>query len=258
MTASGTLDLSKDLCQEITRHFGLDRNVIEAISPCTPFQRDVVNCASNEGRHAIGNAVYEVSEDVDADRLAAAWKDSVQCTPALRACIFTSKAGDSFQLVLRESFVFARMSWTSASLKSTIMRDEASAAVAGPRCNRFVLLGEPNTKRVLIWTFSHAFVDTAFRGRILKQVLAAYKDEHGRVVSLPPTPELVDSEDEGYPGTPVSDAAVGMLRATLFWREKLGGLDASVFPHLSSHLTAPAIDKEAKHHIPYPPSVQHK
>ncbi|OAR02193.1 hypothetical protein LLEC1_03412 [Akanthomyces lecanii] len=259
LTARDTMNLRKDLCQEITRYFGLERDAIEAISPCTPFQRDVIDCTSSASRHAIGNVVFEISEDVDAERLAAAWKDTVQLTPALRACTYTSKTGELFQFVLRESFVFARTSWTSASLKSALVRDEASAAAAGPRCNRFSLFRDPITeRRILVWTFSHAFVDTAFQDRILKQVLAAYKDGHGRIFSLPPTPELFGSEDGGCPGTPMFEAAVDMPRARMFWQEKLSGLDASVFPPLSSHLTVPAIDTEAEHHFPYPPSVQHK
>lgn len=77
MAASGTLDLPEDLCQEITQHFSLYQSVIEAILPCTSFQRDVINCASHKGRHAIGNVVFRISEDVNAERLAAAWKDTV-------------------------------------------------------------------------------------------------------------------------------------------------------------------------------------
>lgn len=148
------------------------------------------------------------------------------------------------------------MYWVFGSLKSAIKRDEASAAIAGPRCNRFVLLEESNTKRVLLWTFSHAFVDTAFQSRILKQVLAAYKDGQGRVFSLPPTPEPVDTEDEEGVRTPVSEAVMDMQQATQFWQGKLGGLDASVFPHSSSRSTV--IDRKAEHHIAYLPSMQHK
>jgi hypothetical protein len=236
---SRTVDLtsSKELSREITQCFGLERDAIEAILPCTPFQLDVIDCSSHDGRRAVGHAVYEIPNGVDTERLAAAWKDTVQCAPALRKCTFTSKSGECFQLVLRENFVFARIYWTSASLKSAIIRDEASAAIAGPRCNRFVILEDSNTKRqIFIWTFSNAFVDSASQERMLQQVLAAYKDGYGRVFSLPPTPDLVGSENGEDLRTPESEQAEGMQRAMQFSQEKLSGLDASVFPHLSSHL----------------------
>ncbi|KAM3513239.1 hypothetical protein MY11210_003105 [Beauveria gryllotalpidicola] len=256
---NGTVDLPRDLCREIARHFGLEQDVIEDILPCTPFQRDVIQCASDDKRRAVGHVVYEIPDDVDAERLAAAWKATVQYTPALRTCTFTLKTGSSFQIVLRDCFIFAQMYCTSAHLKSAIMKDEASAAVAGPRCNRYVLVGDPNTKRrILIWTFSHAFVDSAFQKRILQQVHAAYKEGHGRIFSLQPTTDLVESESGGYLSTPASEQAVGLERATQFWQEKLNGLDASVFPYLPSHIRVPAIDAQMDHRIPRPPFIRHE
>ncbi|OAA42031.1 bsls-like protein [Beauveria brongniartii RCEF 3172] len=253
---NGTANLPRDIFWEIARHFGLEQDEIEEILPCTPFQRDVTECASDDKRRAVGHVVYEIPEDVDTKRLAAAWKATARYTPALRTCIFASKTGNSFQLILRDCFIFARMYWASAHLESAIVKDEASAAVAGPRCNRYVLLGEPNTKRrVLIWTFSHAFVDSAFQERILQQVLATYKDGHGQVF-LQPTADLAESESGGYLSTPASERAVGMERATQFWQEKLHGLDASVFPHLPSHMRVPAIDAQADHYVPCPPFIQ--
>nr|AFP96785.1 bassianolide synthetase [Beauveria bassiana] len=256
---NGTVDLPTDLSREITRHFGLEQDEIEEILPCTPFQRDVIECASDDKRRAVGHVVYEIPEDVDTERLAAAWKATVRYTPALRTCIFTSETGNAFQVVLRDCFIFARMYCPSTHLKSAIVKDEASAAVAGPRCNRYVLIGEPNSKRrVLIWTFSHSFVDSAFQGRILQQVLAAYKDGHGRVLSLQPTTDLVESENGDHLSTPASERTVGNERATQFWQEKLHGLDASVFPRLPSHKRVPAIDARADHYLPCSPFIQHE
>ncbi|KAJ2979739.1 hypothetical protein NQ176_g3070 [Zarea fungicola] len=255
---SGSLvDEPETLYGEINQRLGIDRESIEAILPCTPFQRDVIDSAAHDGRHAVGHVDFEIPEDIDAQRLAAAWKETVHRTPALRACTFTSNTGESFQLVLRESFVFSRMYWTSPGLKAAIVNDEATVAIAGPRCSRFVLLDDSRTRRQrLIWTFSYALVDGAFQKRILQRVLEAYKNGHGQLYSLPVTPDKLETEEEE--NRPRIHQAVGMEQAIQFWSEKLGGLDASVFPHLTSHLIMPDTDAQMKHHTSLASDVKPK
>ncbi len=259
MVSTDVAGQPKDLLYEISRRFGLDRDAIETILPCTPFQCDVLDCAVDDALHTVGHAIYEIPEDVGAQRLAAAWKETVRRTPALRACTFTSKTGDSFQLVLRESFIFSRLYWTLPNPKAAIVKDEAAAAIAGPRCNRLVLFDDPNTKRqLLIWTFSHAFVDKAFQRRILRQVLAAYKEGSGHQYSLPVTPDSSVGTDEEHLILPKIPQALGLGRAIHFWQEQLSGLDASIFPHLTSPLTTPHTSAHSEHEIPYPSFAQHK
>ncbi|KAF5007943.1 hypothetical protein FDECE_5755 [Fusarium decemcellulare] len=251
--------------EQVTRFFGLGQDKIENILPCTPFQHDVMDCAADDRQRAVGHAIYEIPQNIDTTRLAAAWKETVRQTPSLRTCTFTSKVGDAFQVVLRDSFVFSWMSWTTPDLKDAVVQDEAAAALAGPRCNRFVLLDNPHTKkRLLIWTFSHALVDGIFQKRILQRVLIAYKDGHDELSRLPETPDdSSEAQSEEDPQTnpfnmPKIPQAKDMERATQFWQEHLSGLDASAFPPLSSHLAMPYPDTKAEHRITYSRSLHQK
>ncbi|CAJ0555335.1 Ff.00g054000.m01.CDS01 [Fusarium sp. VM40] len=255
---------SKALCEQVSRSLGLGQDKIENIFPGTPFQRDVIDCATDDKQRAVGHAVFEIPKDVDAARLAAAWKETVLHTPSLRTCTFTSKAGDVFQVVLRDSFVFSWMSGPSVDLKEAVVQDEAAAALAGPRCNRFVLLEDPDTKeRQLIWTFSHALVDSTFQERILRRVLKAYKDandEHPRQIETPDSSQATPEEDlQPNPSKMLKiPQAADMERAVEFWKDHLSGLNASAFPHLSSHLSMPHPDAKAEHRVSYSSSAQQK
>ncbi|KAM0667388.1 hypothetical protein ACQRIU_003253 [Beauveria bassiana] len=255
-----TVEHLNGLYEEINRRFGLDRDAIETILPCTPFQYDVLDCAANDARHAVGHAMYEISQHVKVKRLIAAWKETVRRTPALRACTFTSTTGESFQLVLRESFVLSRIYWSSSSLQAAVLKDETAAAIAGPRCNRLVLLEDPDTKKqLLIWVFHLALVDSTVQEPILRRVLAAYKSEDDQLDSLPLTPDSSGGSDSDSPSTLKMPRAFDQEKATQFWQRQLSGLDASVFPPLSSHLTTPKADARIEHYISWPASAaQHR
>ncbi|KAK2685099.1 Enniatin synthetase [Fusarium oxysporum] len=252
--------------KQVTRFFGLGQDRIENILPGTPFQRDIMDCAAKDGQRAVGHVVFEIPQDIDTARLAAAWKETVHQTPALRTCAYTSNTGDVFQVVLRESFVFSWMDWTSLGLKDEVVQDEAAAAVAGPRCNRFVLLDNPDTnERLLIWTFSHALVDTAFQERVLGRVLKAYKDAHDELPRQLETPDSSQATPEEDPNPNPNPSRIlkipqvaDMERATQFWRKYFSGLDASAFPPLSPPLTIPSPDAQAEHRISYSSPIQTK
>ncbi len=79
--------------KQAIRHCGLDPGKIENVMPCTPFQRDVMDCAAGDERCAVGHVVYEIPEDVNIERLTAAWKEVVRRTPALRTRVLESDGG---------------------------------------------------------------------------------------------------------------------------------------------------------------------
>lgn len=226
-------------------HFGLKRDAIESVLLCTSFQCDVIDCAADDGRRAIGHVVYELPSHVDLDRLAAAWKEVTRQTAALRTCIFKSKTGDYSQVILSKSFTWAHLTLfeTSLDTKESVVQDEAGAGMTGPRCNRYVVLrGRENEQRVLIWTFSHALVDRALRQRVLQQVQAIYdgcKPQISNHIAIPPKSQGMKPED-----------------AAQFWQEHFDGLSASIFPTLPSQVSVPRPDSQLKHRISYQCSAQ--
>ncbi|KAF5695620.1 enniatin synthase [Fusarium denticulatum] len=244
------------LVEEVTRSFGLGRDRIESILHSTAFQQDVIDCAGSDKKRSIGHVAYEISNDIDIPKLAASWKDTINRTPALRTCAFTSKNGDSYQVVLKDSFVFSWMFCTSVEQKDAVVQDEAVAAASGPRCNRFVLLDDPIVmKKLFIWTFSHALVDSTFQERILGRVLKAYKHGQDELSNRPYTPDSSDPEDDYLSLTPTDGSKTpetgGIHPATQFWKEYLSDLNASAFPHLTSPLHDPYPDAKSEQRMTF-------
>ncbi|RWA07195.1 hypothetical protein EKO27_g7918 [Xylaria grammica] len=232
----------ESLYNEAAWRFGLKRDAIEDISPCTPFQRDVIDCAADDGRRGIGHVVYEIPSSVEIERLAAAWKEVVRQTAALRTCTFTSKAGGSFQVLLADNY-FAWAHATCFDNTEPVVQDEAGAAMIGPRCNRYVVLGgREDEQRLLIWTFNHALVDGALRERTLRRVLMAYD---GREVQY--------CTHFGKPGKFQTGRTEDAVR---FWQQHFDELSASVFPSPPSQLAVPRPDAKLEHRISYPGPTQ--
>ncbi|KAI0393337.1 hypothetical protein F5Y17DRAFT_312831 [Xylariaceae sp. FL0594] len=227
----------ESLYRQACRRFDLQRDSIEDILSCTPVQQDVLDSTTDDGRRAFDHVIYEIPEDFDHERLAAAWREVARQTTALRTCIFKSISGEHFQVVLAQGF-FAWGCLTSFDRKEQIIQDEAGAAVPGPRSNRYLVLeGE---QRLLIWTFHHALVDAALRERVLRQVQAVYEGGEIRHLSHIQTPQ--DSQIES---------------ANRFWQQQFDGLDASAFPTLSSRIDPPSPDAHTEHRVAFSGPAQH-
>ncbi|KAI8626692.1 hypothetical protein F5Y19DRAFT_218284 [Xylariaceae sp. FL1651] len=226
------------LYKQVSRRFGIQRDSIENILPCTPSQQDVLDCAADDGRRALGHVVYEIPEDVDLGRVAAAWREIVRQTTALRTFIFTSKSGESFQVVLAQRF-FAWARLTSFDVTESIIQDEAGAAMPGPRCNRYTVLEGEGEQRLLIWTFHHALVDRVLRERTLRRVQTVY--DGGKAQYLNHIGITGESQVED---------------ASRFWQRQFDHLDASAFPTLPSHVDTPRPDMQSEHRIALPGPAQ--
>ncbi|KAI1328011.1 non-ribosomal peptide synthetase [Xylariaceae sp. FL0255] len=235
-------DYERLLYEQAAHHFGLKQDRIEKVLPCTPFQCDVMDCASHHRQLAFGHAVYEIPETMDIKRLAAAWEEVVRHNQALRTATFVSKEGDFFQVILARGF-FTWMQLASLEMREAVVEDEAAAAMNGPRCNRYVVLEDPSTnERLLVWTFSHALVDKSLEGEILRQVEMAYEDKGVRQLNLVEIPA----------DAPVRDTAP----AVLFWQRHFEGLKASVYPRVSYDQGMVRPDTIAEYRIPYSPPTQ--
>ncbi|GKT95952.1 AMP-binding enzyme [Colletotrichum tofieldiae] len=238
-----TVESRNALHMEAAQHFGIEPNKIETMLPCTPFQREVMDRARGDKRRAIGHAVFEIGQDVDVQRLAAAWKEVTRQKPALRSRIFTSTNGDHYQVVLLEDFTWLQSSRLDG--KEVVIKDEAAAATREKQCNRYALLGNPRTKkqRLLLWTFSHAVVDNSLQETVLRKVLSVYKGE-------------ITQNADTVVGVRADGFANASKDVALFWQRHFDNLDASSFPVLPSHLTRPQPGAQAEHKITYPASTQ--
>ncbi|CEJ80096.1 hypothetical protein VHEMI00301 [[Torrubiella] hemipterigena] len=252
------LDDSTTLYEQASQYFGIGREEIEAILPCTPFQCDIVDCAAKDKALSIGHVSYRIPQDVDIDLLAAAWKETVRQSPALRTSIFQSQEGAAFQVVLRQSFVFSRLYLTSVDLLHSVVQDETAAAASGSRCNRFALLDDADAReRLLIWTFSHSLVDAALRKHTLARVLMTCKEKQDELIAAPDTPDPSEEakSDRSLPSDsfdlPKAPTSKDMEHAAQFWKQRLGGLNASSFPSLPNQLASPSPRAYSQHCISF-------
>ncbi|KAI9148687.1 Enniatin synthetase [Paramyrothecium foliicola] len=233
----------KVIWNQVARHYGLSPGQIEAILPCTPFQHDVLNWAACDPRRAVGQATYNIAKNVDIDGLAAAWEEVVRQTPTLRTCMFSSKAGDYFQVVLSDCFTWKSLMHPEP--EEIAVENEATVAMTGAQCNRYAVFNNPSTKeRHLIWTFNHALVDSAFQEVVLWKVLMAY--DNGKIPRFTGTEELTN---------PLTDEEE---RVAQFWQQHFDNLIASVFPVLPLSLSEPCPSARAEHRILCASSSQQK
>ncbi|KAI7761673.1 hypothetical protein LZL87_014180 [Fusarium oxysporum] len=229
------------LYEEIMLHFGLERNQVEAILPCTPYQGEVMDLAVKDEQQVFGHAIYEVPEYMEVKRFITAWEEAVRQTPALRTGIFTSRPGEHFQAVMLEG-----LAWTyfaDEDMNEVVVEEKTASATAGFHFNRHAILENSGPKQtLLIWTFSHALIDDAFQKRTLKKVLRLYNGE----------------KVERSLGTEVISSYLNKDReaAVKFWQEHFDGISAAVFPTLPLKSTAPRPDSKALHRISYGGSAQ--
>ncbi|KAH8678409.1 non-ribosomal peptide synthetase [Xylariales sp. PMI_506] len=223
---------------EAARRFDLDRNQIERIQPCTPFQRDVIEYAASDQGRVVGHVVYEIGKSVHLERLGQAWDKVVHKISALRTCIFTTEHGDHFQVVTSEGFQW--MHKTNGDIGEAIIED--AAAVTETHSNRYTILENSTRKeRLLIWTFSHALVNDELQACAIEQLVTAYEGH-----------EIKSCQEIGT----LVNRVAKKTGAEAFWRNHFDGLNAAVFPALPSSVIVPRPCAQAEHRISTPFSAQ--
>lgn len=236
---SGLEDDIEAVCSDASTQCHLDRNHIEDILPCSPFQCDVVASAATDGPEtAIGQARFELPGDINVERLKSAWSDVVRLIPALRTRIITVPSGNHLQVIVHEGIHFQSV---NSSVDEAASAEQTSAAVPGGQCNRYALVDKANTnKKTLVWTFSRALVDTTFQKQILRQVEAVYDGE--QVQSSLGMEELL-RHVRTLEGAQISSD---------------GDVEGTSFPPLPTNLTNPCPRARATHQIPLPCSATQK
>lgn len=160
------------LTAEASKRCQIDRAQIQDILPCSPFQHDVTSSTSDNPQNAVGQALLELSDAVDLERLYSAWEEAVRSSPILRTRMFTVPSGSHLQVVLAEGIAWRSV---NSNIDVVVTEEQTAAAVPGAQCNRYALVTTPDSnQRTLVWTFSHAMVDHGVQRQILQKVQAVY------------------------------------------------------------------------------------
>ena len=185
--ATRTGGLTKDLfCPSLDPK----QDEIEDIADAPDMQAYMVVCGLLKTRGYINYFAFDLTGQVDADRLEQACRSLVQRHSALRT-VFGLRAGRVLQIVLKSMNVkFIRTAdcpRTETLLAELCEADKACGAQLGDKIVRFMLVSRGLHEHVLIMRMSHAQFDGTSLGLIYRDLKLAYQ---GGV--LPAGPSFVD------------------------------------------------------------------
>ncbi|KJZ75426.1 hypothetical protein HIM_05122 [Hirsutella minnesotensis 3608] len=218
--------------------YALPATRIEDIYPTTPMQQGLVALNSLRPGSYVSRRVYKLEDGVSFRKLEAAWKATLNATPALRTRVIRSvDDGSTYQVVVRDEAVVDM----AHDLTKYLADDEAKPLNLGAPLVRMAIIsnasGEPN---FCVVTMHHCIYD-AWSAAILKtQVSDTY---HGRV----PVPQTFREF--------VKYVLQSNDNSSEHWRSELAGIRAEQFPALPTPTHSPNTTESESQHICFPPSV---
>ncbi|KAK4610422.1 Nonribosomal peptide synthetase dtxS1 [Fulvia fulva] len=191
----------------------VDATEIEEIFPCTPLQQGLMALTVQRPGDYVSVRTYELSHDVDLDRLREAWRQVALAAPILRTRI-VSLDGELVQVMLHDDASWSGSAEVSVSTLQSTMSFGTPLAL-------FVLADLGAGSRAFTLVIHHAVVDGWSRFILMEMLHKAYA---GDVLQRPPPFQrfikhlLETSQTE----------------AEAVWRTHLEGLSAPVYPALPS------------------------
>ncbi|PHH63093.1 hypothetical protein CDD81_6338 [Ophiocordyceps australis] len=157
---------------DIARHYHLDPDAIVDAYPCTPLQEGLMTLTSKiDGTYMTQN-VLELADNVDVDKLCAAWEHVTCALPLLRTRIVQNSDLSLQQIVLDQ-----KICWTRATgLQSHLDADGQQSMPLGEPLARYALVSnETGTVKWLVWTVHHALYDGWSMPLVIDAVYQAYE-----------------------------------------------------------------------------------
>ncbi|RDL30479.1 uncharacterized protein BP5553_10357 [Venustampulla echinocandica] len=202
------------LTEEVAKQCGIDKDLIEDIYPCTPFQEDLMAVETHKLSTNVSRHVYEIPSNVDIPRFRSAWEVLFASSATLRTRIVNTEHG-LFQVVLKE-----KISWQNGeSLEQYLNQDKDISVTYGSPLTRYAIVGNPR-KRFIVWTAHHSVYDEFTTQLVAQQITSIYTE--GVVLE-----EVTYNKFVHYLGA-VDPNSVGS-----FWRAQLAE-ESSRYPPLPS------------------------
>ncbi len=147
-------------------------DAIEDAYPSTPLQEGLLAVTARQQSAYVSHWVFRLGEQVDYDRLKAAWQHVVELAPILRTRILAGReSGAGVQVVIRE-----QINWVAVSsdLAGYLAKQAAEHMGFGTRLARFATV-TTLSERFFVWTIHHSIYDGWTARKLLEAVGAVYQ-----------------------------------------------------------------------------------
>ncbi|OJJ32580.1 hypothetical protein ASPWEDRAFT_44725 [Aspergillus wentii DTO 134E9] len=209
---------------------GVEASLVQDAFPCTPLQAGLLALTTQSPGDYIARKIFQLRQTTEVDRLAMAWAEVVASTPILRTRVVDLGRQGVVQVEVNEPFAWK----TESDLDRYIREDREQPMGLGTRLTRFGLVDSGRGQRWFILTVHHAMYDGWLMSLLLQAMDQAYRGGHR--MTLTPFPAFIKAIDS------VDDTST-----TDYWKAQLDGLEAPIFPVVSS--SSPRTNSYVTHRI---------
>ncbi len=212
--------------RSLLEEYGLDREQVEGIFPCTDLQSGVFSLSLALPTLYSSQWVFDFSSAVDIQKFKTAWESALSIFPILRTAIVPSHSS-LLQVVLR-----CQTEWTEVKqdLASFLAADKAVSFQLGQRLSRQYHVQDPSSGQShFVWTLHHAVFDGWSMGPVVDHIRQKY---YSRTETVQPTGSFRQ----------FVQFCEGLNRdeCAAFWRKQLINAPTPSFPNFpkAGHLAA--------------------
>jgi amino acid adenylation domain-containing protein len=146
---------------------------IEDAYPSTPLQEGLLAVTARRHLAYVSRWIFRLGQEVDSDRLEAAWRQVAELAPILRTRILAGpESGPGVQVVVREQIDWVAVS--SDHLADFLAGQAAEPMGFGTRLVKFATVATPS-ERFFVWTIHHSIYDGWTARKLLEAVGAVYQ-----------------------------------------------------------------------------------
>ena len=199
-------------------------SLIEDIYPCTPIQIGLLSMSSRSEGLYVSQHIIELSQDIDVNRLQAAFMSLLDSTAILRTRVFHVDS-KFYQAVIKRAEPFRH-----AECLSGYFNNNKTDLGLGKSLFHYALIDSMHSsRRYMVWTMHHAIFD-AFSLSIMIQKLERIYLKHSPIEK---------SEFNGFVGFAIRR---DQDLAASFWHSNLSGIRPTTFPELPVRSYKPRTD----------------
>ncbi|KAI0424831.1 hypothetical protein F5Y09DRAFT_347316 [Xylaria sp. FL1042] len=227
--------ISNELRGEFADQCALEATLIDDAYPCTALQEGLLSLTSKRAGDYTMQAVLELSDAVELERLMTAWGKVVSLTPILRTkIVYNRQLGALVQVVCKEGIDWKR----GASLNECLEKDKLAPMGLGDRLSRFAFVDGGKKSRFMVWTLHHGLYDGFSIPMVLDMVSKAYRGD--------PLPKR--TEFNAFVKSTVRDQDAD--NAAAYWQSYLANGEHVPFPVLPVLNQEPKADEFFEYTLP--------
>ncbi|KUL87425.1 hypothetical protein ZTR_04651 [Talaromyces verruculosus] len=191
----------------IAAQCGVNVDQIEDIYPCTPLQEGLMAITMRQPNAYISRRVFELTDEIDVERLCAAWKVMSDTAQILRTRIILEQNARALQVVVKEPITWLQ----DTDLDNYLRTDRRAGINPGMPLVRYGLVNDERSgKKFFIWTVHHSVYDGWSMQLLYQNVASIYSN--GITPQDMPYSKFIQYIDSIEPASAAS-----------YWRNQLSG-----------------------------------